>query len=233
MAAALAVFVVACGGGAATSVPSPSPSIAGGGDGGVAASGPAASGEPADSPPASDEPNPTPDGSDGTSGAITLRGHLVAHTTQPLSTADQTIDFELRWNAGPDDIHDIAAFQFLSGSYTFSESIDGVCGGARSADGPLAVFSDTSLQAELDDPDQLAVVLVDERLDTGAVAITTFSGLYVSEPDPAGCAELSRAGVIGCTLRFAWLAVGRLEEEATCSDSSLGAESSGTLVPLP
>ena len=233
MAAVLAVFVAGCGGASATVVPTPSPSIAGGGNGGAPASGRGDSGEPAGPPPASDDTDPAPDGSDATAGPITLRGHLVAHTTQPLSTADQTIDFELRWNAGPDDIHDIAAFQFLSGSYTFSESIDGVCGGARSADGPLTVVSDTSLQAELDDPDQLAVVLVDERLDTGAVAMTTFSGLYVSEPDPAGCAELSRAGVIGCTLRFAWLGIGRLEEAASCSDASLGTESTGTLVPIP
>ena len=229
----LAVLIAACGGASGSSGPTASPSlevVGGGGGGGAGSSAPGSGGAPS-SGPQSVAPDPSP-ASSSAAGVITLQGHLVGHTEQPLSTADQTVDVEIVWNAGPDDIHDLLAFRFTTGSYTFSESIDGVCGGSFSSDGPLVLLSETSMEADLGPEDQLAVQVIDQRLETGAVVLNSFSGVYVSEPDPAGCNELSKAGLISCPLEFAWLGVGQLETEATCDDESRGARWTGTLIPV-
>jgi hypothetical protein len=215
----LSSLVLACGGGAP---PSPSPS----GDASAAPS-PDASGSPAPSEPASSEvASPSP-----AEGVVRLSGTMTGHASGPLTTADQTAEFELEWHAGPDDVHDIRAFRFQSGSYTASVSIEGVCGGSRSEDGAFDQVDDTSMAADLGPDDQIVVQLIDTRLDTGDVLISGFSGLYVQEPDPAGCGNSSSWGMPVCALEFGWLEVGRLEEQAHCEDESLGVTWDGTLVP--
>jgi hypothetical protein len=229
----LTLLVAACSGGTTPAGATPSPTLVGGAGVSSAApaapsgGGPATSSTPATAPP-TDNASPSTAGT----GTILLHGTATGHAVQPLSTADQTVAFELLWNYGPDDIHDIHAFQFQSGSFTFSESIDGVCGGSRSEDGPLTPFSETFLvSGEMQDRDQASVSLTDDRLNSGNVAISATSSFAVSAPDPEGCADLSRAGVGVCTLEFQWLAVGQLKPDASCEDDSRGYTWTGHLAP--
>ena len=232
----LAVAVSACSGTDESSgtLPTASPTIAAGGGagasgGGAGSPGPGSSVASSDAPDAG-EPTPEPEAG----GRIRLHGQFAGSTVGPLASADQTVDFELDWYAGPDDIHDIRAFRFVSGSFTFSESIEGVCGGSRSEAGDLALLGDTALAAELPDPDhdQLQVAVIDTRLENGAVSFNPFSGMYVQTPDPAGCNNSSSFGVAVCALEFGWLGIGQLETEARCEDDSLGTIWSGTLSPV-
>ena len=161
-----------------------------------------------------------------------MRGSFTGHSEDPLASADQTVELELHWNAGPDDIHDRQAFRFESGTFTFSESIDGVCGGSRSEAGPMTPWSDTFLiSGDIQDRDQASVTLVDQRLSSGAVELSLTSSFLVAAPDPEGCADLSRFGVHTCTLKFLQTAIGELQPDATCSDPSRGVDWTGRLAP--
>jgi hypothetical protein len=228
----LTLVIAACGGGTTASGATPSP--LGGGGPVDSDPGPAApSGDPSTaSAPVTAQPSEAASPSTAGTGTVVLHGTATGHAVQPLSTADQTVAFELLWTYGPDDIHDIHAFQLQSGSFTFSESIDGVCGGSRSEEGPLTPFSETFLvSGEMQDRDQASVSLTDDRLNSGAVAISVTSSFAVSAPDPEGCADLSRAGVGVCTLRFQQVAVGQLEPDAACDDASRGYTWTGRLAP--
>ena len=229
----LIVAVSACGGTIETEgTSSASPTVVAGGGAGASAGGAGSSG-PGSSASSSEEPDPaepTPDPAAG--GQIRLHGQFAGSTVGPLASADQTVDFELDWYAGPDDIHDIRAFRFVSGSFTFSESIEGVCGGSRSEAGDLTLLDDTALAADLASPDQLQVAVIDTRLENNAVSFSAFSGLYVSTPDPAGCGNSSSFGVAVCALEFGWLGIGQLETEARCEEESLGTTWTGTLSPV-
>ena len=227
----IVLLVAACGG---TGPATPSPTILGGGGPGATSalssdtpSGPVAPSEPTSTPGTSTAP---PSGN-GTR-LVVLRGSFSGHSEDPLATADQTVELELHWNAGPDDIHDSKAFRFVSGSFTFSESIDGVCGGSRSEAGPLTPWSDTFLiSSDIQDRDQAQVSLTDQRLSSGAVELSLTSSFLVSAPDPEGCADLSRFGVHTCTLKFLQTAIGELQPDATCSDASRGVDWTGRLTP--
>ena len=171
-------------------------------------------------------PTPAPDGE-----AVVLHGSFVGQRRDALVTADLNVEFELRWNAAEDDIHDINAFAFTSGSFDFSESIAGVCGGSRSESGELTSHSDpTGLQsAELQERDIVMLSVIDQRIDTGAVAFSVSGSYDVPNADPEGCGDLDRGGVGVCALEFQWLGVGQLESEATCSGPS--GDWTGTLAP--
>lgn len=171
-------------------------------------------------------PSTPPDGE-----AIVLHGTFVGQRRDALVTADLTVEFELQWNAGPEDIHDINAFAFTSGSFDFSESIGGVCGGSRSESGALTSHSDpTGLQsAELQERDIVMLSVIDQRIETGAVAFSVHGSYDVPNADPEGCGDLDRGGVGVCALEFQWLGVGQLESEATCSGSA--GDWTGTLTP--
>jgi hypothetical protein len=96
----------------------------------------------------------------------------------------------------------------------------------------LTPFSETFLvSGEMQDRDQASVSLTDDRLNSGAVAISVTSSFAVSAPDPEGCADLSRAGVGVCTLRFQQSAVGQLDPDAACDDASRGYTWTGRLAP--
>jgi len=227
----VALLVVACGGaGPAT----PSPTILGGGAPGASS---ATSSDTPSGPPAPTDPGSTPGSSSApptgdAARLVVLRGTFTGHSEDPLASADQTVELELHWNAGPNDVHDSKAFRLVSGSYTFSESIDGVCGGSRSEAGPLNPWSDTFLiSSDIQDRDQAQVTLVDQRLSSGAVELSLTSSFLVSAPDPEGCADLSRFGVHTCTLKFPQTAIGELQPDATCSDRSRGVEWTGRLAP--
>lgn len=62
---------------------------------------------------------------------LVLRETFTGHYENDLATAHQTMAVEFVWQYGPDDIHDIYVFVFTAGSYMFTESIGGACGGAR------------------------------------------------------------------------------------------------------
>jgi hypothetical protein len=163
--------------------------------------------------------------------AIVLHGSFVGLRRDTLVTADLTVEFDLHWNAGPDDVHDINAFALDSGSFEFSESIDGVCGGSRSESGELTSHSDpTGLQsAELQERDIVMLSVIDQRIETGAVAFSVSGSYDVPNPDPEGCGDLDRGGVGVCALEFQWLGVGQLASEATCSGNA--GDWTGTLAP--
>jgi hypothetical protein len=219
---ALSSLVIACGGAATSGDASADPASA---VPTVRSADPSGSAPPSEPGPSDAPPSTPPEG------VITLSGTMTGHASGPLSSADQTAQFELEWHAGPDDVHDIRAFRFQSGSYTASVSIEGVCGGSRSEAGAFDVVDDTAMSVDLGPDDQIVVQLIDSRVETGDVLISGFTGLYVQEPDPAGCGNSSSYGMPVCALEFGWLDVGVLEEQAHCEDASLGVVWDGTLVP--
>jgi hypothetical protein len=124
------------------------------------------------------------------------------------------------------------AFTFLSGSFTSAVSIQGDCGGSRSASGALAPTGGGTLSSGgLQDQDDARVVMVDQRLSSGALEFSAFSSYYVQGPDPAGCADSSKFGAGGCPMQFQWLAIGKLKEDATCTVAGTGIEWTGHLAP--
>lgn len=165
-------------------------------------------------------------------GTVILHGTFTGHTAGATSTADMTAQFDLQWNFGPDDINDMNAFTFLRGSFTSAVSIAGVCGGSKSASGALTPTGGGSLSSGgLQDQDYARVVMVDQRLSSGAVEFSAFSSYYVQGPDPAGCADSSKFGAGGCPMKFQWTAIGKLKEDATCSVEGTGVQWTGRLAP--
>ena len=135
------------------------------------------------------------------------------------------------WNAGPEDIHDRNAFTLTSGSFEFSESIGGVCGGNRDEDGPLTVrVNDQGLfSADPQERDNVHVSVIDRRMETGGVEFAIWGSYEVPNGDPEGCGDLDRSGVSTCGLVFLATGIGELQPEATCSGP--GGEWTGTLEP--
>lgn len=223
-ATALAALLAACGGG-----------------------GPAASGAPASTPPAvivvpgstsqqaSQDPcvvDPascaTPPASPAT-GVLLIHGSFTGHFSDPLATADQTVEVDITWNAGPDDVHDRDAFVFTSGSYTFSESIGGVCGGSRTEAGPLQLQGNQSMaSADPQARDSARILMIDRRMTEFLLEFSAFSNFGVPNADAEGCADLSRSGVGSCRLKFPQVAADRLAPDATC-DSQSGSTWTGHL----
>ena len=193
---------------------------------------PSGSPPPTSSPPPSVPPSDNATPSAGT-GTVILHGTFTGHTAGATSSADMTAQFDLQWNFGPDDIHDMNAFTFLSGSFTSAVSIAGVCGGSKSASGALTPTGGGSLSSGgLQDQDYARVVMVDQRLSPSvAVEFSAFSSYYVQGPDPAGCADSSKFGAGGCPMKFQWTAIGKLKEDATCSVEGTGIQWTGHLAP--
>jgi hypothetical protein len=71
--------------------------------------------------------------------------------------------------------------------------------------------------------------VIDQRIETGAVAFSVSGSYDVPNPDPEGCGDLDRGGVGVCALEFQWLGVGQLASEATCSGNA--GDWTGTLAP--
>ena len=167
----------------------------------------------------------------GATSLVVLHGTFTGHGSDLLSTADQTVGLELRWTAGPDDIHDADAFALVSGSCTFSESISGVCGGSRTEAGPLKPYSNSSLiSGAIQDRDQATVNMVDACLSSGGVEFSPTSSYAVPNAD-RGCGPLSRSGVGICTMVFLQTAIGALWQDASCADASRNIEWTGRLTP--
>ena len=215
----MSMIVAACGGAGQPGSSASDDGPGGGGGGGSQAQ-----------PPGSGESSPLPS-EPGGDGMVVLDGTFTGHFSDSLVSADLTMEVELHWNAGPDDVHDINAFALTDGSYEFSETIGGVCGGSRSESGALTAHSDpTGLQsADLQERDIVMVSVIDQRIETGAVAFSIHGSFDVPNPDPEGCGDLDRGGVGVCALEFQWLDIGELAPEATCTGVS--GEWTGTLVP--
>ena len=214
------LLIVAACGGAGQPGSSASDDGPGGGGGGASQAPPPEPGASADVP-------STPSGD----GEVVLHGTFTGHFSDSLVSADLAVEVELHWNAGPDDVHDINAFALTSGTYEFSETIGGVCGGSRSESGALTAHGDpTGLQsAELQERDIVMISVIDTRLDNGAVSFSIHGSYDVPNPDPEGCGDLDRGGVGVCALEFQWLGIGQLAPEASCSEVS--GDWTGTLVP--
>jgi hypothetical protein len=219
--ALLALLASACGSsGSPTPVPPPSspPTVA-----------PSEAASPSSLPTLAPTDGATPSAGSGT---VTLHGTFTGKHSDSHATADMTATFDVQWNFGPDDVHDMNAFTFLPGSFTSAVSIQGDCGGSRDALGSLTpAAGDTLSSGALQDQDYARVVMVDQRLSSGALEFSAFSSYYVQGPDPAGCADSSKFGTAGCPMKFQWLAIGKLQEDATCADSSRGIQWTGHLAP--
>jgi hypothetical protein len=206
----IALILAACGGGAA----------------------PASDGAPSEPPasvPESSAPTSAPTATPGDSRVVTLHGTFIGHHSDALATADLTVEVEVVWNAGPQDIHDPNAFVLTSGSFEFSESIGGVCGGSRDEDGPLTSFvNDQSLiAADPQDRDNTQVAIIDRRMQTGGVEFSIHASYEV--PNSEDCADLDRSGVGSCSLVFLQTSSDALQSEATCSGPA--GDWTGTLQP--
>jgi hypothetical protein len=153
---------------------------------------------------------------------VFLHGAFTGHYSYLGTTADQTVQVEVRWNVGPDDVHDPNAFTFTSGSYTFSASIAGVCGGSLSLDGPLTRQSSQSLirGKPQDRQDLVNVVMVDKRLTDAGVGLALSSGFQVPNGE-AGCDGGLIAAVPGCSLLFLQTAADRLQTDAACTQATI------------
>lgn len=207
---AIALTLSGCGAAAPSGSPSPGLNLPGG------------QSAPPASLPGTAGPTSAATATPGGARVVTLHGTFTGHFADPLATADLTVEVEVRWNAGPDDIHDINAFTLSSGSFTFSESIDGVCGGSRSEEGPLTSFvNEQSLfSADPQERDNVQVSVIDQRMETGGVQFAISGSFDVPNADPEGCGDLDRSGVGTCGLVFLWTAIGELQPEATCTGAS-------------
>ena len=175
------------------------------------------------------EPSPTA----GTTSVVILNGTFSGHFADAIVSADQGVEAELHWNAGPDDIHDVNAFTFASGIFRFSETIAGDCGGSRSESGPLilGVNPQSLLSGDPQDRDLAMVQVLDRRLTGGGVEIVAFASFEVPTADPVGCGDLDRGGVSGCPMVFLQTALEELEPDATCTDESRAVTWTGHLAP--
>jgi len=198
--------------------------------GSAPASGGGQSAPPA-SVPGTSPPTSAPTATPGDARVVTLHGTFTGHFSDPLATADLTVEVEVLWNAGPDDIHDREAFTLTSGSFEFSESIGGVCGGNREEDGPLTSFVNGQSLFAVDpqDHDNVRVGVIDQRMSTGGVEFAISGSYQVPNSDPENCRNLDRSGVGTCALVFLQAAIGELQREATCTGP--GGDWTGTLEP--
>jgi hypothetical protein len=187
---------------------------------------------PSESPSCTTSDPCEPSASAGATGVVILNGTFSGHFTDGFVTADQGVEAQLHWNAGPDDIHDINAFTFASGGFTFSETIAGDCGGSRTEGGPLAigVNPQSLLSGDPQSRDLAMVQVQDRRLTGGGVEIVAFASFAVSNADPAGCGDLDRGGVSGCPMVFLQTALGELQQDATCTNESRTVTWTGSLV---
>jgi hypothetical protein len=73
---------------------------------------------------------------------VRLHGTFTGHSEgDPLSTSDATFDLYVIWH-NPRSIHEPLAFEFESGSFTFSTTIHGVCASSDSEGGELVPYND-------------------------------------------------------------------------------------------
>lgn len=152
-------------------------------------------------------------------GVVLIHATFTGQYSDSLATADQTVNAEIVWKTGPDSIHDSSAFTFTSATFTFSESIGGVCGGTRSEAGPMNVQFGTTLTSGGPEEQQVAgAVMIDRRIAESALRFSLFSSFVVPNAD-AGCGDLSKSGVGSCPLIFRLVTLERLQEDAACEQS--------------
>lgn len=115
----------------------------------------------------------------------------------------------------------LALLTFTSGSYTFSASIPGVCGGSLNQGGALTRQSNQSLirGKPQDRQDLVNVVMVDRRVTDGGLELDLSSGFQVPNGE-AGCDGGLDAGVSGCSLLFLQTAADKVQTDATCTVSA-------------
>ena len=165
-------------------------------------------------------------------GTVLIHATFAGHFSDPLATADQSVEAEIVWKTGPNSIHDIEAFAFTSGSFTFSESIGGVCGGTRSEAGPMTVQVGTALiSGDPQDIDSAKAVMIDRRIEESLLEFSVFSGYGVPNADAEGCGPLSRSGVGSCRLLFHLVTLDSLEPDASCDQA--GSSWTGHLEQVP
>jgi hypothetical protein len=213
----VAVLAVACGAPAG-------PTVQPGGNGGSSSQAPGGNGNPSQ-PPAptlpSSEPSPTgsPNADD-----VRLHGTFTGHNADGISTADATFDVVVVWHR-PNEIHDPLNFQFESGSYTFTASASGLCGGSVNEGGPLELWGDGDQGLIFGDPQdrshEIHATLVDDRLNQGGLQFS-FGADYAIPNGNASCLPPyeTHAGVPYCKLEFRLATLDSLEPSANCEESN-------------
>jgi len=106
---------------------------------------------------------------------VRLHGTFTGHDeTGPLSTSDATFDLTVLWY-NPSNIHEPLAFQFESGSFTFSTNVIGVCAGTLSDGGQLEIDGDNVQHLlfghALEDKRYASAGLSDDRADGRGLSI--------------------------------------------------------------
>ncbi|MEA2622295.1 MAG: hypothetical protein QOH61_1205 [Chloroflexota bacterium] len=166
-------------------------------------------------------------------GDVVLHGSFIGHTDDPASTSDATFDVVVIWHR-PNDVHDRTNFQFASGSYTFSTSVLGVCGGTRNEGGPLSIWGTDATGLILGDPQdrshEIHASLIDNRLNQGGIEFA----LVASFPIPSGAVECQPpyngyGYVATCPVEFPLATQDSLKPDADCTQG--GTTWKGHLVP--
>ena len=163
---------------------------------------------------------------------VRLHGTFTGHQDDPASTSDATFDVVVIWHR-PNEIHDMLNFQFESGSFTFSTSVTGVCGGTRTEGGPLEFWSEGNQSLIYGDPQDrsqtLHISLIDNRLEQGGLVFAEAVHFDI----PSGAAECqppyaSYGYISNCSLEFRLATLDTLKTEASCAEG--GTSWTGQLV---
>jgi hypothetical protein len=132
------------------------------------------------------------------------------------------------WNrpADPSNTLDVG---FDSGDFSFETTVNGVCGGSRSAGGHLANLDDQQRFSEGDGIDyQVGAVLSDQRLDYGRIMISFSASYQVPNSDPL-CQPPPYGGIDTCPLIWTPIDAETLPVDASCDDG-VGTTWTGRLV---
>jgi hypothetical protein len=155
-------------------------------------------------------------------GDVYLHGTFTGHTDDSLSTTDATFDVIVVWHR-PNDIHDMLNFQFESGSYTFSTSVTGICGGTRAEGGPLAFWGDDKQGLIYGDPQdrthEVHATLSDNRQEQGGLVFALTASFDIPSSN-ASCQPpyQSKGYVSVCALEFRLATQDTLQPDATCTE---------------
>jgi hypothetical protein len=158
-------------------------------------------------------------------GDVRLHGTFTGHYSDALQNTDASFDVIVVWHR-PNDIHDMLNFQFESGSFTYSTTVDGDCGGTRSEGGPLALWGEDATALILGDPQdrshEVHGSLIDNRLEQGGL-VFAFVADYPIVSSAAGCEPPydSHGVVPTCAMEFRLATLDTLETSAECEQGDL------------
>jgi hypothetical protein len=155
-------------------------------------------------------------------GDVRLHGTFTGHRADSAATTDATFDVIVIWKR-PNDIHDMLNFQFESGSYTFSTSVSGDCGGTRAEGGPLALWGEDKQGLIYGDPQdrthEVHGTLIDTRQEQGGLEMV-FTASFDIPSSNASCQPpyQSYGDVSVCAMEFRLATQDTLQPDASCTE---------------